>query len=514
MGYGSDYANAAARIFESEAAARGEATRANGQLWGSALAGIGNTIANYPIEQAKIAEAKQRQQVGQMQIEDIQRQRQAQQLLDSAYQTYGGDIGKLTSTLAASGQGHLIPTVMESHAKYQKALADAAEASDKVEASHANIAAQVGAEMQTYLDEGGPNAVKNAAGHGLVRLSDLQKRGILPDANAQQLASEINPDDEQSVRGLAKRLVDAPKLLEKPVVLPRPGSKLVTPSGQTLAEIPANEPGARNPTEVSLADDAATLGTPQETPTAARSKSALDLLKTSKPATAPNIGSFDDFVIRKYGQNPTSDQIIKARREYGQADDRASQPATIVVQTVDENGRPVTKIVPKVAGASYAKAPSGTTETRLASAQAVNQTGADIITQLKDPKVRGMLGPAMGRYGTLRDFIGNPPPELAELAGSIESYALANMGVHGMRSAQGAEQIKQLLDRKHTPDSLISTIEGLNKFSSHFMENEGRKPGATATASSGITVTAPNGKTYQFKSQADAAAFKARAGIK
>ncbi len=44
----------------------------------------------------------------------------------------------------------------------------------------------------------------------------------------------------------------------------------------------------------------------------------------------------------------------------------------------------------------------------------------------------------------MREFIGNPPPELSELAASIESFALANMGVHGMRSVQGADEIKAL----------------------------------------------------------------------
>jgi hypothetical protein len=131
--------------------------------------------------------------------------------------------------------------------------------------------------------------------------------------------------------------------------------------------------------------------------------------------------------------------------------------------------KPITDTTGSVVGPKV----GATVENRLASAKAVNQTGQDIINQLSDPTVAAMVGPALGRFNTVRDFIGNPPPELSELAGEIESYALANMGVHGMRSAQGAEQIKALLDRKHTPESLIRTIKGLSKFSAHFMENEG-----------------------------------------
>lgn len=154
--------------------------------------------------------------------------------------------------------------------------------------------------------------------------------------------------------------------------------------------------------------------------------------------------------------------------------------STVTIQTVDANGNPVTRVVPKseAVGKEFAGRPSATTANRADSAMAVKQTGEDIIAKLSDPKVAAMVGPAMGRYNSLREFIGNPPPELSELAGQIESYALANMGVHGMRSAQGAKQIQDLLDRKHTPESLKATIQGLNGFSQHFLENAGRKPAA------------------------------------
>jgi hypothetical protein len=41
-----------------------------------------------------------------------------------------------------------------------------------------------------------------------------------------------------------------------------------------------------------------------------------------KTGTAPNVGSFEDYLVRTYGQNPTSAQILKARKDYQQADDR------------------------------------------------------------------------------------------------------------------------------------------------------------------------------------------------
>lgn len=159
------------------------------------------------------------------------------------------------------------------------------------------------------------------------------------------------------------------------------------------------------------------------------------------------------------------------------------------VEHQDANGKTVIEWLPQseIKGKTFNKGVSGATETRLASAQAVNQTGDDIVAKLSDPNFAAVVGPAMGRFSSLRDFIGNPPPEFAELAGQIESYALASMGVHGMRSAQGAEKISKLLDAHHTPESLAATIKGLNQFSSHFMQNEGRGGASTSAPAAAPT---------------------------
>jgi hypothetical protein len=135
---------------------------------------------------------------------------------------------------------------------------------------------------------------------------------------------------------------------------------------------------------------------------------------------------------------------------------------------------------------------SATERTRLAQAQAVNQTGNDMIARLRDPRFASQFGPVIGRYNTLEDFIGNPPPEFAELAGQIHSYALANMGIHGMRSAEGAEHLKKLFDAHHTPESLIAAIQGLGAYGQHLLQNAGRNTGGNAAAPPPAT-TAPAG---------------------
>lgn len=118
-----------------------------------------------------------------------------------------------------------------------------------------------------------------------------------------------------------------------------------------------------------------------------------------------------------------------------------------------------------------------TLQARVKSAQTVAQVGNELIDKLRDPAIAAKLGPAMSRYDTAADFFGNPPPEFSFLKGAMESYALANMGVHGMRSNNGAEAIKATLGLgRLSPENIIQTILGLNSFATDFMKNNGVQP--------------------------------------
>lgn len=143
-----------------------------------------------------------------------------------------------------------------------------------------------------------------------------------------------------------------------------------------------------------------------------------------------------------------------------------------------DTGKTVIEWLPKstLRGQKFDAPDSATVANRTATAKVLQQVGGDIVTQLRDPNTAKLLGPALGRYNSVQDFIGNPPPEFAKLAGRIESYALANPGMHGMRSAEAAQQIKAMLASKKTPEAIAAAIEGLNDFSDHFLDNEGIKP--------------------------------------
>lgn len=176
-------------------------------------------------------------------------------------------------------------------------------------------------------------------------------------------------------------------------------------------------------------------------------------------------------------QNRVSDQSNQAWTRIGQAADRLSQMAdrgapTVVVQTVDDAGNKVTKIVPKTAGSTFQSPQNATTENRATSAKTVLDTGNRIIQQIQQNADK--LGPMMGRYNSVMDFIGDPPPEFANLAGAIESFSLANMGVHGMRSSTGAEAIKRTIGQtRMTPEAMVAAIQGLMSFANDFVKNAG-----------------------------------------
>lgn len=112
---------------------------------------------------------------------------------------------------------------------------------------------------------------------------------------------------------------------------------------------------------------------------------------------------------------------------------------------------------------------NATTASRADAAQAIVSQAEDIKNQLRDPKVAATLGPVLGRYNNLTEFIGNPPPEFARLAGDIESFGLANMGVHGMRSTQGAQILVKMMSGKHTPESLIAALDGLTNYAHRYL---------------------------------------------
>src|SRR6185436_17652969 len=83
---------------------------------------------------------------------------------------------------------------------------------------------------------------------------------------------------------------------------------------------------ATTPQQRAIADDLvkqAGLGKfAQMFPDAPTAQQYLEAQQKADPEKAAKVGTFEDYVVRTYGQNPTPAQILAARKAYGQADDR------------------------------------------------------------------------------------------------------------------------------------------------------------------------------------------------
>lgn len=96
--------------------------------------------------------------------------------------------------------------------------------------------------------------------------------------------------------------------------------------------------------------------------------------KTATPRQPAAVGSFEDYLARTFGENPTSAQILQARKDYNQADDRAPRvtvnaggaggsafptgvQARIDAKGKEFNGQPIVKRIQTMAEAvSFANA--------------------------------------------------------------------------------------------------------------------------------------------------------------
>jgi hypothetical protein len=308
------------------------------------------------------------------------------------------------------------------------------------------------------------NTAENVRYHNQLNADRVSKEG-------QALNESMPPGTDFSAASpMAPYLTAVPKMLQAPA----PPSALAADPTQGPANLPGTIANAPSPVIGRLLTKTPTFKQADTTDKAERAW-------TGVTNAAENAAANQEL----RGRAITAQ--IEAATARQQAAAATAGNKLIPVKTVDENGRSVTRYLTPddVRGQTFKAPPSAVTANRLDSAEAVTQTGNDLVAKLKDPAFAAKVGPEMGRYNTLKDFIGNPPPEFTQLAGEIESYALANMGVHGMRSVQGSEKINELLNKRHTPESMIAAIQGLQTFSNHFMENQGRPVPGAVPASGG-----------------------------
>lgn len=252
--------------------AQAQAAQQSGQAWGGAIQNIGNSIAAIPQQMAQQKAQAQESQIRQSQLDDIAQKRADLKSLDDAYSQPGG-----RDKILESLPGHLKPQVT-------KQFMDADEAAGKLQKLQTEAAAAasdytLNLAHQVKAHDYDPGALVGALSHAKQTFSG--NPAMLSQITDMQQQLYANPTAD-GVRGLIDPIIKA-DLEKKGPIKGAPGDVFLNPAdmnGPPVASVPT-KPVA--PSKSSIALDAATLGTPNETPTAQTSAAALKAM-TPPPA--------------------------------------------------------------------------------------------------------------------------------------------------------------------------------------------------------------------------------------
>lgn len=180
------------------------------------------------------------------------------------------------------------------------------------------------------------------------------------------------------------------------------------------------------------------------------------------------------------------------------------EPATVTIHTTDDDENPVTKVVTKKDALAntggYAAPTPAAVRDKQTQAAASLEIGNDLISHIKTPEVKGVLGPIMGRFKNLEQAAGAGDPTAVQLKGEIMGFAAMQLRIHGSRAYQMAEDVKKLLNTAQTPEALTSGLNGILAASRVLAKKPGtygkQAPGAAVippTGAAGAPATVPQG---------------------
>ena len=246
MGLVADIADTYTRI--GDAIAAGAERR--GQIWGQTFSTLGQ-IPGQVIQQAQQQRASdqesqmraQQLQAGQVELQQRQAQAKAQAIMGSALARYTKPDGTMDTTgmiqdVANSGSPQLIPDLLETSAKADKARAEALDAKMASDTAQRTLAGSVGAEIQPYIDAGD---WENAAGHSITRISQLVKDGLIPADAGQALVLQMDPSNPAGIQQAQRAMLAAAPEYNKPIST-EPGAQTSTLARMTTGSPPCSPP--------------------------------------------------------------------------------------------------------------------------------------------------------------------------------------------------------------------------------------------------------------------------------
>jgi len=216
------------------------------------------------------------------------------------------------------------------------------------------------------------------------------------------------------------------------------------------------------------------------------------------------VGTFEDYVLRKFGQSPTPEQVVQARKEYGQADDAAHMAPVLKIQTVDANGNPITRVLTReeAAGQDFAAGPTTDQRNRAAAVgrsatvlQSINElserinTGQGVIAKVQGAAARAAaqanLDDDVSEYQALVQMF---TPLLARAVG--HTGVLTEQDVASVRSG-----LPQPGDSKSVRDRKMARIDKIMGGTGGIDTGQGQKAATTGFPAAGTERTV-GGKVY------------------
>lgn len=413
------------------------------QLWANVGRSVSDAVGSYA--QAKSDEPKR--DMERLKLDEQKRTMRddatAKALMPFALQqredglhTFDRDL--LTKEYTAAGMGDRLPGLLQaldgfesSALSLKKLNADMAAAKTDAIANLAYGVLQAGAS---------PEAVKLAIQMGA-------KNGLVTQQEVSEALQGMTPDPES--------------ITERMMLLANQSPKVAT----LLQKQPTN------PTEASLAAEAA-RGNPQAI-------KALELLRAQqKPAQPPNVGSFEDYVVRRFGPQPTPAQIEQARKTYTETGRDADTPSFQTREVLGDDGKPIianfdartgaylTPDGKRIANPGRIPSASETQDARkFSQAGPIMSAVAELSERINT--LQGMAAKAVGEVERQKAKI-NLNDDIAEYEALVSGFTplvARALGHSGVLTQQDVDSVKALFprpgDSKSLRDRKIARVMGL-----------------------------------------------------
>lgn len=163
--------------------------------------------------------------------------------------------------------------------------------------------------------------------------------------------------------------------------------------------------------------------------------------------------------------------------------------------------------LPKASTEFGEQGPTVDMRNKAAIADRAAQAGNRVLQDLQDPKIRALIGAAMGKAANWENFLGILPPELGETTQDLKSFSQFVGGQHPVRGLNALEAFEKSIGGiGQNPDTLAAKIQAQMK-TSDFISNAGkfkpkRGPGGNGNGTADKPIVTPAGggppQTHNF----------------